>query len=218
MDRGSNVLSKMFSDTCTIWPDLENEIGTWKKYLKGRCLNAGAGNRDISHLVDGELINQDIESGLHNENIDIYSPLHNIPVDDKAFDSIICNAVLEHVDNPEEVMDEFYRVLRPEGFLYLCVPFLQPYHPDPTDYQRYTHDGLVALAEKHGFKVLEIEPVHSVFHTLSWIIEVWLRPKRSLKHRILKSILFPVLRNRTRSSSEKVMEVASGFRLIATRS
>ena len=207
-----------YPESCIQWPDIDVEIGSWKKYLKGRCLNAGAGNRDISHLVDGELINQDIEAGSHNDNIHIYSPLHKIPVADAHFDSIICNAVLEHVISPEEVMNEFHRVLRPGGNLYLCIPFLQPFHADPTDYQRYTRDGLVHLAEKSGFKVLKVEAVHSIYHTLGWILDIWLRPKTDWKHRILRSIIFPIIRNRTRYSKEQNIDLASGIRLIATRS
>lgn len=202
---------------CVCWPDLDVEIGAWKKYLKGRCLNAGAGNRDLSHLVGGELVNQDLECGLHNENIDIYSPLHEIPVKEGHFDSIICNAVLEHVINPDETLEEFRRVLKPGGTLYLCVPFLQPFHADPTDYQRYTQDGLSHLAEKHGFKVVEIEAVHSVYHTLGWILDAWLRPKTDWLHCLLRGILFPIVRNRTKHSKEKSIDVASAIRLIATR-
>ena len=59
-----------------------------------------------------------------------------IPFEDDYFDAIICNAVLEHVADPQAVMAEFARVCRPGGFLYLAVPFMQPEHPDPTDFQR----------------------------------------------------------------------------------
>ena len=200
-----------------MWPDLEEEIGDWRKYLTGRCLNAGAGNRDISHLVEGELVNQDIETGRHNENIDIFSPIHKIPVPDEHFDSIICNAVLEHVINPEEVVEEFYRVLAIEGYLYLCVPFLQPYHPDPGDYQRYTLDGLCKLLEKHGFHVVKTEPVHTVYHTLGWIVAEWLRSESTYRSLMLRCILFPIIRNRTRLSKKKCASIASAFRLVARK-
>jgi SAM-dependent methyltransferase len=122
-----------------IFPPIERELGPYRHLFTGRVLNAGAGSRDISHLVEGELFNQDIKAAPH---IHYESPLHEIPVEDDFFDAIICNAVLEHVENPERVLAEFGRVCKPSGVLYLCVPFMQPEHLDPTDYQRYTIDGL----------------------------------------------------------------------------
>jgi ubiquinone/menaquinone biosynthesis C-methylase UbiE len=212
-----NLVKKSIPSNPIIWPKLDTEIGQWRHYLKAPCLNAGAGSRNIAHLIDGELVNQDIESGVHNANIDIYSPLHKIPFADEHFNSIFCNAVLEHVVNPHEVLNEFYRVLSKNGYLYLCVPFLQPYHPDPTDYQRYTQDGLHALAEKHGFHVLEIEPVHSIYHTLGQIISIWLNSERKISYTLLKFILFPFIRNRCLYSKNKNNIIASAFRLIASK-
>ncbi|MCI5222079.1 MAG: methyltransferase domain-containing protein [Candidatus Electrothrix sp. AR4] len=200
-----------------VWPDLEREIGDWRKYLKGRCLNAGAGNRDISHLIEGELVNLDIEAGHHNKNIDIFAPLHNIPVPSEHFNSIICNAVLEHVINPHDVLDEFYRILKKNGNIYLCVPFLQPYHADPNDYQRYTLDGLHNILEQHKFKVIKSEPVHTVYHTLGWIIEIWLNSKSSIFNSILRCLLFPIIRNRTRFSKNTCLATASAFRVVAKK-
>ena len=70
-------------------------------YLDGVVLNAGAGLRDISHLVKGKLINQDIKWEKDNrDHIDIFSPIHIIPVEDNYFDTILCIGVLEHVENP----------------------------------------------------------------------------------------------------------------------
>jgi len=108
-----------------VWPGLEEEIGEYKTYFKGKVLNAGAGLRDLSSVVDGTLVNQDIPQGLHN-NIYIYSPIHDIPVDDDHFDAVICNAVLEHVANPIEVVREIHRVLKPGGYFYLSIPFYNP--------------------------------------------------------------------------------------------
>ena len=170
-------------------PTLDDEIGEYKRYLKGKVLNAGAGCRDISGIVDGELVNQDIPHGLHNANIHIYSPIHSIPVDDDHFDSVFCNAVLEHVANPVEVVEEMFRVLKPGGYLYLCIPFMQPEHLDPTDFQRYTKDGLKKLVTDQGFEVEKIEGVHSVYMTLAWIVELWLRSNDTLSYRMLRDLV-----------------------------
>jgi SAM-dependent methyltransferase len=200
------------------WPDLDRELDDqYRRYLRGRVLNAGAGDRDLSPFIEGELTNQDIAAGKHNGNVHIYSPLHRIPREDGYFDAIICNAVLEHVENPQDVIREFFRVLRPGGHLYVCIPFLQPEHLDPTDYQRYTKDGLRRLLVQEQFEVVRLEGVHSVYHTLAWIVYEWLTANNSLSYRLLRTVLFPLLRYKTRHSRVYVDCIASAYRSLARK-
>ncbi|RPH51031.1 MAG: SAM-dependent methyltransferase [Desulfobacteraceae bacterium] len=215
--RSKAIAHRVKPERPIVWPTIEDEVGDWSKYLKGKCLNAGAGNRDISHIIDGQVINQDIPEGLHNNRIDIYSPIDRIPLCDSYFDSIFCNAVLEHVPNPDQILDEFHRVIKDDGYLYLAVPFLQPHHADPKDFQRYTKDGLCEIVERHGFRVVEVESMHTVYHTLAWITERWLISENSLTYIILRCILFPILRNRCIHSSKRCDSIASAFKLIATK-
>ncbi|NOZ47507.1 MAG: methyltransferase domain-containing protein [Chlorobi bacterium] len=53
---------------------------------------------------------------------DVKLDVHNIPFDDNTFDVLMCNHVLEHVDNDKKVMQEFYRVLKPGGWGIFQVP------------------------------------------------------------------------------------------------
>lgn len=212
-----SMLKAIARRPAVIWPPLEQEIGDYKRYFKGKVLNAGAGLRDLSSIVDGELINQDIPDGLHNGKIHIFSPLHLIPVEHDHFDSVICNAVLEHVANPVEVVREIHRVLKPGGYLYLVIPFLQPEHLDPTDFQRYTKDGLRKLVADQGFEVVKIEGVHSVYTTLGWIVEEWLESRNTLSYRMLRMILYPILRYKTRTSKVYVDSLASAYRVLARK-
>ena len=200
-----------------IFPSLEREMEGYTHLFRGTVLNAGAGHRDISHLVDGEVVNQDIETGLHNENIDVLSPLHDIPVQDGSYDVVICNAVLEHVENPNDVIAEFHRVLRPGGVLYLVVPFIQPEHLDPTDFQRYTSDGLQTLVRHHGFAVREASPVHSVYTTLGWIFVEWLRPFPGWRGWLLRWSILPWVRRKATRSTNQVHSLASAYRVVAER-
>lgn len=51
----------------------------------------------------------------------------NTPFEDEKFDTIIMNDAMEHVDEPELVLQECYRILKKDGKLYLNFP---PYnHP-----------------------------------------------------------------------------------------
>jgi SAM-dependent methyltransferase len=204
--------------TSDFFPTLEDEIGEHRRWLKGRVLNAGAGDRDISHLVDGQLVNLDIAEGLHNASaMDILSPLHDIPVEDGHFDVVICNAVLEHVRNPTEALDEFRRVTRPGGVLYLVVPFMQPEHLDPTDFQRYTIDGLQELVCVHGYEVVEAGGVHSVYTTLGWIAMEWLAEVPGWRGRLGRWTILPALKRAALHSDRHVHRLASAYRVVARR-
>lgn len=203
-----------------IWPAIDPELQPARDLglLRGRVLNAGAGWRDISHLIDGELINQDLPyEGDERSHIQIYSPLHHIPEPDLSFDSIVCIAVLEHVENPEEVVPEFFRVTKPGGHVIVSVPFLQPEHKVPTDYQRYTSDGLKRLFAHHGFEIISCKPLFSVYHTLHWIVYELVRLRQSLIFKILRYTLVPFIGWLARRSDLQSEKLASVFQLIARK-
>ena len=67
-------------------------------------------------------ITADIESPLAKVKMDI----HNIPFDANYFDVVLCNHVLEHVRDDIQVMKEFDRVLKPNGWAILQIPFFSP--------------------------------------------------------------------------------------------
>jgi SAM-dependent methyltransferase len=209
-----------FASQAWIWPKIDDELQEAGELglLKGRVLNAGAGWRDLSHLIKGELVNQDLAyPGDTRTNIQVYSPLHQIPEPEGAFDTIICIAVLEHVENPEEVVPEFFRVLKPGGSVVVSVPFMQPEHKVPTDFQRYTKDGLERLFAHHGFEVLSCKPLFSAYHTLHWIVFEFVRLKQTLMFKMLRYTMVPVLGWLARNSELQSEKLASVFQLIARK-
>jgi SAM-dependent methyltransferase len=157
---------------------LEQELQPIAQYLSGKMLNAGAGSRDISNFLrrNGvtELTSYDISS---DDPAVILGPIESMPFDDASFDSALCNAVLEHIIDPERAMAELARVVRKGGHIVATVPFLQPYHACPGDYRRYTADGLAQLGRNAGLEVLELLPVHSIAQTLGWILWEYAREK-----------------------------------------
>jgi SAM-dependent methyltransferase len=70
---------------------------------------------------------------------------HRLPVRSASVAGVISTGVLEHVRDDRQVVREFLRCLKPGGGLYIEAPFLQGYHPDPTDYRRFTGAGLRLL-------------------------------------------------------------------------
>jgi len=67
-------------------------------------------------------ITADIESPLAKVKMDI----HEIPFKDGEFSVVMCNHVLEHVDNDLLAMKEMFRVLSSGGWAILQVPFFPP--------------------------------------------------------------------------------------------
>ena len=65
-----------------------------------------------------EHITADLESPLADVKMDI----HEMPFKDEEFDIVLCNHVLEHVDDDAQAMREIYRVLKPGGWAVMQVP------------------------------------------------------------------------------------------------
>jgi SAM-dependent methyltransferase len=165
---------------------IEQELQPVAHHLQGRVLNAGCGDRDITAILKGwqakSVDNCDIQSSIPGA---FLCDLSAIPKPDASYESILCNAVLEHVPDPEKVMAEFHRLLIPGGALVVSVPFLQPFHPTPFDFRRYTRSGLEQLGQRAGFKVVEMRAVHSLAQTIGWLLWAHLEERRSRIGKIL---------------------------------
>ena len=115
----------------------------WNKAVKSvlRELGQDAKILDLGSGLDRRTpntINLEIEA---TPNVDVVGDGHSLPFKDAIFDAVISEAVLEHVQNPTQVVAEMHRVLKPGGYVCAAVPFLQGFHASPHDYQRYTAPG-----------------------------------------------------------------------------
>jgi SAM-dependent methyltransferase len=77
--------------------------------------------------------------------VDIVCDAADMPVNDASFDLVLCTQVLEHCQNPQAIVDECHRVLRPGGSLIVTVPSIFPRHGSPSDNWRFMPDGLKYL-------------------------------------------------------------------------
>jgi SAM-dependent methyltransferase len=68
----------------------------------------------------------------------------------------MCIEVLEHVDNPDRMISEIARCLKPGATLLLTVPWSARRHHLPYDFHRFTRERLLALLSEHGFEHIEI--------------------------------------------------------------
>jgi SAM-dependent methyltransferase len=77
----------------------------------------------------------------HSDRTDFVADGHSIPLPDASVDGVWVQAVLEHVLEPERVVAEIHRVLKPNGVVYADTPFMQGVHEGAYDFTRYSHSG-----------------------------------------------------------------------------
>jgi SAM-dependent methyltransferase len=94
--------------------------------------------------------------------------LNSIPVEDGRFDVVICSQVLEHVPDPESVLRELRRVVKPGGEVWLSAPLFYEEHEKPFDFYRYTQFAWNRFATVIGFEVISIEQLEGYNATLSY--------------------------------------------------
>jgi len=98
----------------------------------GSVLDVGGGERFQKWLKpyealfegsDFKTMDYDRQTGA-----DIIGDIHNIPLLDNSVDAVICHSVLEHVNNPIKAVAEIYRILKPNGKVFVHIPSIYPYH------------------------------------------------------------------------------------------
>jgi SAM-dependent methyltransferase/uncharacterized protein YbaR (Trm112 family) len=88
------------------------------------------------------------------DSVDLVGDGTNLPLADSCVDTVTCNAVIEHVPNPTDLVLEMYRILKPGGHAQFMIPFVFPFHEFPGDYQRYTASGILELTR--AFEKVEL--------------------------------------------------------------
>lgn len=86
------------------------------------------------------------------------------------YDYILCTQVLEHVPEPVKIFQEFKRLLKPGGKVFLTTNFVYQLHMEPNDYWRFTEHGLRYLGESAGFKIESLRAEGGIFQVLSYVV------------------------------------------------
>lgn len=155
-------------------------LGRWNLYI-------GGAGRNVNGFVNLDLFAM--------PGVDVAADAALLPFRSDLFPRVECDAVLEHVRDPGIVMAEIARVLAPGGYAHIVTPFCHPFHEYPSDYRRFTIDGLKEIASG-------LEPVAEGWRTgptatmLVFTIEYWKlllpwRWWRMLAHGVLGWLLFP---------------------------
>lgn len=105
-----------------------------KRYTKGSLLDAGCLNSPVCAEMKAKYPEYDFYALDHacdvvnhfqklcpNVNY-VCSDCYSMPFKDEFFDYIVAAEILEHLDRPEEFIDELYRVMKPGAILAFTVP------------------------------------------------------------------------------------------------
>ena len=65
---------------------------------------------------------RDITADLESPLADMHFDVQQIPMGDGEVDTIICNHILEHVEDDSKALRELYRILRPNGWAVILSP------------------------------------------------------------------------------------------------
>jgi SAM-dependent methyltransferase len=111
-------------------------------------LNIGSGTTHLHPKIK----NLDIFPGKY---VDIVAQAENVPCENESFDVIVTQETLEHVRDPFKAMVEIKRLLKKDGKAYIQLPFTIGYHPGPTDFWRFTREGITELALRNDLKIID---------------------------------------------------------------
>ena len=144
-------------------------------------------------------------------NVDLICDAHYLPLEDKFYDGVWIQAVLEHVVEPDKVVEEIYRVLKKGGVVYAETPFMQPVHEGAYDFNRYT-----VLGHRYLFKNFNLLAMGGMggpeqLFALSFKYLIWSITRSKLLAKVFGLILSTLLRPISLFISKAAMyDVSSG--------
>jgi ubiquinone/menaquinone biosynthesis C-methylase UbiE len=137
-----------------------------KNKHSGTLLDLGCGPRpyyDIYKNYFEKTIGADIaDLPFPKKGIDIYCTATDVPLPDASVDFILCTEVLQDILEPNDLMKEVNRLLKPGGTMILTTPYLVPIADGKWDNYRFTQYGLDYQLKKGNFDVQLIHPVSDV--------------------------------------------------------
>jgi SAM-dependent methyltransferase len=139
----------------------------WRERYRGVLYDLGCGEspyKDFFLRYASSYVGVDWAESLHELSADIFADLNEpLPIPAEVADTVVSLSVLEHLSKPSVMLREAYRILRPGGSLVIQVPFQWWLHGDPSDFFRYTEDGLRFLTGEAGFENIVVEPTAGFF-------------------------------------------------------
>ncbi|MDB2680364.1 class I SAM-dependent methyltransferase, partial [Candidatus Pelagibacter bacterium] len=115
--------------------------------------------------ADNSFVQVAMNNGLDVQGIDVDKvnfENEDLPFAEKNFDIITLNSVLEHLHNPEKLLNNIKRILKDKGFFIIITPnwkySFKEFYNDPTHVKPYTPESLEFLLSSFKFTNIKIVP------------------------------------------------------------
>jgi len=179
----------------TIWLKI---LLKYRDLLQGHLYDLGCGEspyKDYFLQQAEQYIGVDWQGSPHKTQETLLADLNeNLPIGDNVADTVVSLSVLEHLYNPQSMVDEAFRILNSNGHLVMQMPWQWTIHEAPHDYSRYTPFALTRFLENAGFVDIHIEAQAGFFTTmiLKWnYFTARFVSKNKIHHKFFKLCLLP---------------------------
>ena len=133
---------------------------TLNRFLKGNTLDVGCGIGDFLCYrpnTVGTDINPHAVEWCRNLGMDVtLMRADELPYKAGSFQNVVMDNVLEHIENPANIIEEVKRVLVPNGTFLVGVPGLRGYECDSDHKIFYDKNRLISVLDSHGFSAKRI--------------------------------------------------------------
>jgi SAM-dependent methyltransferase len=149
----------------------------------GHFLDFGCGSADVAaHMLKskqwtGDLMEVDetsrkqIKDNPLFENSKLYATMEELP--EASYDLILMFDVLEHLPEPENILKNLYRKLKPGGLLALIIPYRQSTWGWDDDFyghlRRWSRQELLKALQGESFQIIQMsDPTYPLYRFLRW--------------------------------------------------
>ncbi len=163
---------------------------TWQRYLRvmhhhapqGKLLDIGCGAGTFlleAQKAGYQVIGQEVSPyfakyGRVHHHLDIYEgEIEDLPLIDRSFDFVTAFDVIEHHPDPQKLLQEMYRLLKPGGIAMIGTHDIGNFYArkyrikwrylNPIGHLTYfTRQALQSMIEKAGFRTLQVGGIHTI--------------------------------------------------------